>query len=64
MTVPLELDTRLRAGEVITNREKFLLGIIGTLYDEDGWYLDQLPHSKRILREDFGVTWFDSEYEP
>ena len=64
MTVPMELDLRRRAGEVITDREKFLLGIIGTLYDEDGWYLDQLPKSKALLREHFAVEWFDSEVEP
>lgn len=47
--------TRLRAGEVITDRERFLLGVIASLYDWDGWYLDdQAPEVLDCLVADFG----------
>jgi hypothetical protein len=59
-----KLDLRLRQGEVITTRERFLLGIIGYLYDQDCWYLDQDPQAKAQLREHFGVKWLDEEDTP
>lgn len=45
----------------VTTRETFLLNVIGWLYDQDGWYLDQYPEWKKRLRDEYGVSWFDSE---
>jgi hypothetical protein len=51
-----KLDTRLRAGEVITDRERFLLGIIAHLYDMDPWCLDECQEELDILALDFAWT--------
>jgi len=50
------LDTRLRAGEVITDRERYLLGVIRYLDDMDGWYLDEAADMVAVLRGDFGFV--------
>lgn len=50
----MKLDTHLRAGEVISDREKFLLSVIRYLNDLDNWYLNEWPKAIETLREDFG----------
>ena len=49
----MKLDTRLRAGEVITDRELFLLGVVRYLDGLDPWYLDEAPEMTGTLKEDF-----------
>ena len=49
----MKLDTRLRAGEAITDREKFLLGVISFLDEMGCWYLDETPDLTRVLVDDF-----------
>lgn len=52
----MELDIRLREGEVITDREKFLLSVIRYLDDMESWYLDEDPNTCRALEDEFGFS--------
>ena len=38
----------------VTDREKFLLGVIAWLDDQDYWYLEQCPDWRKRLEEEFG----------